>query len=706
MSVTYGFYNSVSGDRKYNADQMSAIFNYLITDGVLESMGSQYRVDPGTGRQILVQPGWAWFDSTWTLNDSALPLAIPTPDISYARIDAVVIETDKSTDKRMNSIKLVVGTPSANPVKPTLANTALVKQHPIAYVKVRAATTSIASGDIERMVGKSQCPFITGILQTVSVQSLFNQWESEWNTFKSTSQTQFNNAQAQRTADFNTAQTSRDTAFTQAQNQRASDFTAAQTQRANDFNSAQSARNTQWTAWFNATEEEWDTWFEHITLVLSEDVVANLQLQIDQNTGDIESLQTSLGQTNTNVTNLQNEKLNKNASVVYSGTQITPLNNSDKYVVPQYLNVFSPFVMQNVIAVTSSATILTKPRINQGNFFALGIGGGGGGGGARRALGYTCGGGGGGGSGFLNSFYYKSASSNQTTISVIIGSGGEGNATGNGYNGTPSKVGSVICDNGRGGTIPTSSGTGGAGGSGFASGGGGGGYSGPGGGGSTSFGGGEGGYGGNRLSGGRGGGSEFSNGGDSGQSGNSVYCIPISPIMIPNIYPITGISQISGYNNPGGAAGSGGTYAGGGGGGGIGGASGGKGGYNNVSNGGGGGGGGGGYGGTSPGGQGGYVDNNISAGAGGGGGGGYGGKGGAGGSILSAYPGGAGGGGGGGYSGTAGSGCNTNGSKNDANGYGAGGGGGDGFSLNTPGNGTSGLMLISMGINSIKGYSV
>lgn len=312
MSVTYGFYNSVSGDRKYNADQMSAIFNYLITDGVLESMGSQYRVDPGTGRQILVQPGWAWFDSTWTLNDSALPLAIPTPDISYARIDAVVIETDKSTDKRMNSIKLVIGTPSANPVKPTLANTALVKQHVIAYVKVRAATTSIASGDIERMVGKSQCPFITGILQTVSVQSLFNQWESEWNTFKSTSQTQFNNAQAQRTADFNTAQTSRDTAFTQAQNQRASDFTAAQTQRANDFNSAQSARNTQWTTWFNQTESDWDNWFEHIQLVLSEDVVANLQLQIDQNTGDIESLQTSvnslntsLGQTNTNVTNLQ-----------------------------------------------------------------------------------------------------------------------------------------------------------------------------------------------------------------------------------------------------------------------------------------------------------------------------------------------------------------------------------------------------------------
>ena len=34
MSVTYGFYNSLNGDRRYDANQMSAIFDGLIIDGV------------------------------------------------------------------------------------------------------------------------------------------------------------------------------------------------------------------------------------------------------------------------------------------------------------------------------------------------------------------------------------------------------------------------------------------------------------------------------------------------------------------------------------------------------------------------------------------------------------------------------------------------------------------------------------------------
>lgn len=32
MAVTYGFFNSVNGDRKYNADQMSSYFEGLVTD--------------------------------------------------------------------------------------------------------------------------------------------------------------------------------------------------------------------------------------------------------------------------------------------------------------------------------------------------------------------------------------------------------------------------------------------------------------------------------------------------------------------------------------------------------------------------------------------------------------------------------------------------------------------------------------------------
>ena len=49
MAWTSGFFNSVNGDRLYNADQMSHIFEGLITDGVYESVGNKLAVQPNSG---------------------------------------------------------------------------------------------------------------------------------------------------------------------------------------------------------------------------------------------------------------------------------------------------------------------------------------------------------------------------------------------------------------------------------------------------------------------------------------------------------------------------------------------------------------------------------------------------------------------------------------------------------------------------------
>ena len=49
MAVTYGFYNSLNKDRVYNAEQMSSIFNGIITDGVFASIGGSLMPIAGTG---------------------------------------------------------------------------------------------------------------------------------------------------------------------------------------------------------------------------------------------------------------------------------------------------------------------------------------------------------------------------------------------------------------------------------------------------------------------------------------------------------------------------------------------------------------------------------------------------------------------------------------------------------------------------------
>lgn len=181
MAFTCGFFNSQNGDRKYNAEQMASIFDGLIKDGVYDTVGDIFAVTPGTGMQVLVGSGRAWFDHTWNNNDAPYPLAITAADVSLPRYDAVVLETNHSDTVRTNRLRVLTGTPASNPVKPTMTSTANVKQHPLAYIKVTAGATSITQSMIQVVVGTSECPFVTGIIETAQIDALFQQWNGEFN---------------------------------------------------------------------------------------------------------------------------------------------------------------------------------------------------------------------------------------------------------------------------------------------------------------------------------------------------------------------------------------------------------------------------------------------------------------------------------------------------------------------------------------------
>lgn len=180
MAITYGFYNSMNGDRKYDAVQLSSIFDGVIRDGVFQSIGGYLATKPGTGTQVIVSPGKAWFDHTWTVNDADLPLDISPSDLTLSRYDAVVLETDATKSVRENSIKVIKGTPASDPKKPTLTNEGDVHQHPLAYILVPGGSTEIQVQNIDIMVGKTECPFVTSILESVSIEALLEKWEGEF----------------------------------------------------------------------------------------------------------------------------------------------------------------------------------------------------------------------------------------------------------------------------------------------------------------------------------------------------------------------------------------------------------------------------------------------------------------------------------------------------------------------------------------------
>lgn len=180
MSLTYGFYNSINEDRKYNASQMSKLFDGVLNDGIFMSIGDKLMVSANTGMNISVGTGRAWFDHTWTLNDSILVLPVTASELLLNRIDVVVLEVNNTEAVRANSIKIIKGTGATVPVAPTLVNTSEVHQYPLAHVYVGVGVTEIIAANITNKVGTSETPFATGVMQGMNIDALVTQWESEF----------------------------------------------------------------------------------------------------------------------------------------------------------------------------------------------------------------------------------------------------------------------------------------------------------------------------------------------------------------------------------------------------------------------------------------------------------------------------------------------------------------------------------------------
>ena len=193
MALTYGFYNSVEGDRTYDAIQMGQIFDGIITDGVyatfLKAMVVKASDNPS---EVIVQPGRCWFNHTWTYIDADYPVTAPAPEVILDRVDALVIDINTENAFRENSLVWVQGTPSSiNPERPTLIKSVTHNQYPLCYVYRKAGTTMIYAADITNAVGTSETPFVTGVLTGINIDDLLAQWDDEFHTWETTTKTSF-----------------------------------------------------------------------------------------------------------------------------------------------------------------------------------------------------------------------------------------------------------------------------------------------------------------------------------------------------------------------------------------------------------------------------------------------------------------------------------------------------------------------------------
>lgn len=289
MSFASGFFNSVDHDRLYDATDISRLFDGLIRDGIFASIGDCMVVKQSNQMNVTVGTGRAWFNHTWSYNDALYPVTIPPSEILMDRIDAIVLEINSVEVVRANSIKLIKGTPSSTPTKPALTNTKEVHQYPLAYVKVGKEVTSIRQADIENCVGTSACPFVTGILEVISIEQLIPQWKDILNRFVEENTANFNTWMNGEKQDYQAwlAAAKKEIADWEATSK--SDYQKWYDSIKNGYDqwfaTIKAAYDANWSTfqqWEKASQTEFDKWFENMKNKLEGDLGAKLTLETEK----------------------------------------------------------------------------------------------------------------------------------------------------------------------------------------------------------------------------------------------------------------------------------------------------------------------------------------------------------------------------------------------------------------------------------------
>lgn len=143
--VTCGFFNSVYGDRKYDADQMSDFYTGIVTQGVFQHVDNGLEVTAGTGLTVSVNTGRAIIQNKWVKNDTPLVLELAPAPTTYGRFDRVVLKYD--SNNRNVQIIVKTGTPLGTPVAPELVRDGGIYEMCLADIDVEAGATSVTVTD-------------------------------------------------------------------------------------------------------------------------------------------------------------------------------------------------------------------------------------------------------------------------------------------------------------------------------------------------------------------------------------------------------------------------------------------------------------------------------------------------------------------------------------------------------------------------------
>lgn len=184
MAITYGFFNAVKQsdgtyDRAYNSEQMSDMFEGLISDGVYESVGDALLVTAKNGMTVQVGTGRMVIDGKWLKNDAKMDITLAASHLTLNRWSAIVARLDNSN--RVITLVEKAGTPATSPEKPAMTESQTIREKCLAYVYIAAGASSITQTNItDTRPDTSICGWVTGLIKQVDTSQLFLQWQTAY----------------------------------------------------------------------------------------------------------------------------------------------------------------------------------------------------------------------------------------------------------------------------------------------------------------------------------------------------------------------------------------------------------------------------------------------------------------------------------------------------------------------------------------------
>lgn len=183
MAITCGYFNSKGGDRRYNSETISKYYRGLISRGVLQNFLGKFQVTAGSGMQVTVKSGRAYFtDGKWMESNSDMNFTVQPSEATLHRIDRIVLKKNSNEAVRDCTIEYKKGTPSLSPEPPELVNDGNIEEMSLCQIYVGKLVETITQSEItdERPLD-GVCGFVHGLIEQLDTEDLFIQYTKAFN---------------------------------------------------------------------------------------------------------------------------------------------------------------------------------------------------------------------------------------------------------------------------------------------------------------------------------------------------------------------------------------------------------------------------------------------------------------------------------------------------------------------------------------------